>query len=184
MMTKEKIVIETNRTFLKKINKNDFIEIKAILQDIDVMYAWEHAFSNDEVKWWIDENIRRYEEDGYSYFAVVLKSSKNIIGVCGLINEYADGEKNVGIGYIFNKNYWKMGYAFESASAIVDYGFEKLGLEQITAQIRPQNERSIKLANKLKMCEKKRFVKVYKEKEMIHILYVLNKNERKFAEKI
>ena len=53
------IILETSRLYLRKIQKNDDILISEILQDIDVMYAWEHAFSNDEVADWINENRMR-----------------------------------------------------------------------------------------------------------------------------
>ena len=48
------------------------------------MYAWEHAFSNDEVADWINENRMRYEKDGYGYWAVIHKMSERLISVCGL----------------------------------------------------------------------------------------------------
>ena len=38
------IILETPRTYLRKIQRDDFEAICFILQDIDVMYAWEHAF--------------------------------------------------------------------------------------------------------------------------------------------
>ena len=103
------------------------------------MYAWEHAFSNDEVADWINENRMRYERDGYGYWAVIHKMSERLIGVCGLLKEQADYENYVGLGYIFNKDYWGRGYALESASACVDYAFHTLKVKELTAQIRPNN---------------------------------------------
>lgn len=63
----------------------------------------------------------RYSRDGCSYWAVIEKSSNQLIGVTGLIAEEADKEKYLGVGYIYNKAYWNKGYAFESASACVEY---------------------------------------------------------------
>lgn len=61
-------MIESKRLYIRKMNHNDFKEISKMLQDVEVMYAWEHAFSNEEVIEWIDKNIQRYEDDGYGYF--------------------------------------------------------------------------------------------------------------------
>ncbi|HIT61715.1 MAG TPA: GNAT family N-acetyltransferase [Candidatus Fimousia stercorigallinarum] len=169
------IILETSRLYLRKIQKNDDILISEILQDIDVMYAWEHAFSNDEVADWINENRMRYERDGYGYWAVIHKMSDRLIGVCGLLKEQADYENYVGLGYIFNKDYWGRGYALESASACVDYAFHTLKVKELTAQIRPNNLPSRKVAEKLGMEVKKEFIKRYRGKEMLHLIYFLER---------
>ncbi|HGM3509051.1 TPA: GNAT family N-acetyltransferase [Clostridioides difficile] len=59
-------MIESKRLYIRKMNHNDFKEISKMLQDVEVMYAWDHAFSNEEVIEWIDKNIKRYENDGYA----------------------------------------------------------------------------------------------------------------------
>lgn len=164
-------VIETDRLCLRKIQLADYRSICAILQDMDVMYAWEHAFSDSEVLEWINENLRRYDRDGYSYWAVIEKSSGRFIGVAGLLAEEADGERYLGVGYIFNQAYWHKGYAFESASACVGYAAGVLHSGEVTAQIRPENTPSRKVAEKLGMHVKKQFVRRYKEKDMPHLLY-------------
>ncbi len=38
------------------------------------------------------------------------------------------------IGWIFNKNYWRQGYAFESCKAVVEYAFSKLEVHKIFAE--------------------------------------------------
>lgn len=165
------MVLETDRLHLRKIQVDDYKAICEILQDIEVMYAWEHAFSDQEVSEWIDENIMRYNRDGYSYWAVIEKDTNQLIGVTGLISEQADNEKYVGVGYIYNKSYWNKGYALEGVLACVKYAFEALQLNEVTAQIRPENSSSRKVAEKLGMIVKKEFVRNYKGKEMIHLLY-------------
>lgn len=165
------IILETPRLYLRKIQTDDYKSICSILQDIDVMYAWEHAFSDEEVVQWIDENIRRYDRDGYSYWAVIEKVSDKLIGVTGLISEQADNANYVGVGYIYKKSYWGNGYAFEAASACVDYAFNVLHLNEITAQIRPENKASRKVAERLGFSIKKQFIRHYKNKDMFHLLY-------------
>ena len=165
------VILQTPRLYLRKIQTDDYSSVCAILQDIEVMYAWEHAFSNEEVVQWIDGNIMRYNRDGYSYWAVIEKVSNKLVGVTGLISEQADDENYVGVGYIYKKSYWGNGYAFEAASACVDYAFNSLHLNEITAQIRPENKASRKVAERLGMSIKKQFIKHYKNKDMPHLLY-------------
>lgn len=164
-------ILETNRLILREIKPEDYHDLCSILQDIEVMYAWEHAFSDQEVSEWINENIKRYERDGYSYWAVIEKETNQLVGVTGLILEQADEEKYIGIGYIYKKSCWKQGYALEGALGCLNYAIEKLGIEEITAQIRPENLSSRKVAETLGMTVKKEFSKTYKGKEMPHLLY-------------
>ena len=56
-----KRIVETERLFARELTNEDFSELSGILQDIEVMYAWEHSFSDDEVKEWINNNIKRYK---------------------------------------------------------------------------------------------------------------------------
>ena len=165
------IIFETQRLSLREIRADDYDDLCLFLQDIDVMYAWEHAFSDEEVVAWIEKNILRYKVDGYSYWAVIENTTKKLIGVSGVINEEADGENYVGVGYIFNKEYWGNGYAIEAASACVQYAFDILYVDEVTAQIRPENTPSIKVAEKLGMTIKKQFIKTYNGKSMAHLLY-------------
>lgn len=53
------------------------------------------------------------------------------------------------IGYILAKQYWGLGYASEAVDAIVAFGFEKMGLHSIEAQLDPDNVRSAHLLEDL-----------------------------------
>lgn len=98
-------IIESQRLKLRKITSDDFNEIRNILQDIEVMYAWEHAFSDEEVSKWISENIERYKTDGFSYFAAVEKETNRLIGVIGPLIEEIENRKCIGVAYILSKSF-------------------------------------------------------------------------------
>lgn len=171
----QNMILETPRLILRKISTGDYQGISQILQDIEVMYAWGHTFSDQEVTEWIDENILRYDRDGYSYWAVIEKGSGQLVGVCGIIAERADNEDYVGIGYIFNKAFWHKGLAFESANACKNYALHTLNIPELTAQIRPENLRSRNIAEKLNMSVIKQFNRLYRGKLVPHILYGCSK---------
>lgn len=142
-----------------------------ILQNEVVMYAWEHTFTADEVEAWISECIMRYSRDGFSYWAVIEKTTNEFIGVAGIILEEVESENHIGIGYIFHNAHWHKGYAYESASACVHYAFDTLGLDRITAQIRPTNTSSIRVAEKLGMTVLRPFIRKYRGNNVPHLLY-------------
>ncbi len=165
------IILETQRTYLRQICLEDFNEIFAILGDQDVMYAWEHAFSATDVRSWMNENILRYNRDGYSYWAVILKNTEKMIGLCGIFKEEADRQAYVGLGYIFHKAFWGQGFAFECANACKNFAFHSLQIPLLTAQIRPDNTPSQKIAEKLGMAVIKHFDRFYKGKHVPHLLF-------------
>lgn len=54
-------VIGTPRLYMRRMGNEDIAPLRAILQDKDVMYAYEHAFSDEEVRQWLDRQMKRYE---------------------------------------------------------------------------------------------------------------------------
>lgn len=55
------MIFETERLYLRKLNQGDFANLCTILQDETAMYAYEHAFSGEEVQEWRDRQITRYQ---------------------------------------------------------------------------------------------------------------------------
>jgi RimJ/RimL family protein N-acetyltransferase len=67
--------------------------------------------------------------------------------MCGLLKR--DQLEEVDIGYAFLPEYWLNGFAFESASAVLEYGRNRLGRTKMLAIVSPGNAASIKVLNKL-----------------------------------
>ena len=58
-------ILETERLRLRKLTQADFENLCGILQDAQAMYAYEHAFSDQEVQAWLDNQLRRYQEEEF-----------------------------------------------------------------------------------------------------------------------
>ena len=170
-------MIKTERLIMRKITAEDFEAASRILGDAQVMYAWEHGFSEDEVRSWLGENAARYERDGFSFLAAVERSSGEIIGFIGPLVETIEGCRHFGIAYILDKERWGLGYATEGARASLAYAFERLGAERVIAEIRPENEASRHVAERLGMKTAGRFIKHYRGKEMPHLIYAVSKED-------
>lgn len=170
-------MMESKRLIFRKIVRADFDELRVFLQDSEVMYAWEHAFSDAEVRAWIEENLDRYANEGFSYLAAITKNTQELIGVVGPLQEKVDDVPYIGVAYILKRRFWDQGYAFEGAEASVQYAFEVLKAEQVIAQIRPANLRSRKVAGKLGMKLAGEFTKQYQGKSMRHLLYLIEHRE-------
>jgi RimJ/RimL family protein N-acetyltransferase len=55
------------------------------------------------------------------------------------------------VGFIFNKKYQGKGYATESLTAIIEYGFKNKNIHKIIAHCNPKNVSSWKLLERVKM---------------------------------
>ncbi|GAA1821565.1 GNAT family protein [Actinomadura chokoriensis] len=55
------------------------------------------------------------------------------------------------IGYVLHRQWWGRGYAGEAAAALLDFGFEELGLHKITATCDPRNTASARVLAKIGM---------------------------------
>lgn len=73
------------------------------------------------------------------------------------------------------QKFWNKGYAVEGVRASVEYAFKTLNANKIIAQIRPENSSSRKVAEKLGMKIESEYIKHYKGKDMLHLIYSLIK---------
>ena len=130
-MNKRENIQETERLAIRKLTHDDFETLIAIMGKPEVMYAWEHGFSEDDVRSWIERQLTRYTKDGIGYFAVELKESGLLIGQAGLMTTTMNENTVVEIGYIFDNTYWHNGYATEAAESLIAYAFDNLGLPAV-----------------------------------------------------
>lgn len=169
------IILETDGLILRKLTNDDKHDLSLILQNKDVMYAYEHAFSDEEVDIWLNNQLRRYKEDGFGLWAVILKKTGKLIGQCGLTIQQIDNKNVVEVGYLFNKTYWHNGYATESAIACKNYAFNNLNVDEVYSIIRENNTSSINVARRNGMTLKGKFVKHYYGIDMPHLIYSVKK---------
>lgn len=77
-------------------------------------------------------------------FAAVERGSGELIGGCGL--EQCDGTGlHYIFGYCFNRNWWRLGLGKEAASALVQFGFERLQAHRLWAHVFAGNAASVRI---------------------------------------
>ena len=84
---------------------------------------------------------------GYGMWAVEERASGRLIGRAGFLNPI--GWPACEIGWLLARDAWGKGYAFEAATAAIDYGRANLEIRDLISLIRPGNQRSIALAKRL-----------------------------------
>ncbi len=88
-----------------------------------------------------------YARFGFGLWLVELESTREAIGICGLIKR--DTLDDVDIGFAFLPLFRGHGHALEAAQATVRHARESLRLERLVAIVSPGNESSIRLLEKL-----------------------------------
>lgn len=166
------MILETERLYLREMNQDDFSSLCKILQDEEVMYAYEGAFSDDEVQEWLDRQIARYQKWGFGLWAVILKETDEMIGQCGLTMQPWQDTEVLEIGYLFQRKYWHKGYATETAIACKKYAFETLNAKEVCSIIRDTNISSQNVAIRNGMIKQEHWTKHYKGVDMPHYRYV------------
>lgn len=173
------VILETERLILREFENQeyDIAGLKSFLQDKEVMWAYEHRFSNEEVIDWLNWNLNHYQQHKIGLWAVILKKNHLMIGDCGLTYQTINGEKFLEIGYHLRKDYWHQGFAIEAAQACKKYAFETLKAPMVHSIVRDSNFASMNVAIRNGMMVKKRFIKHYYGIEMPHYLFsVMNPN--------
>lgn len=171
------MIIESGRLFMRELYQSDYNALCKILQDEEVMYAYEGAFSDKEVQEWLDKQIMRYKTDGFGLYAVILKESGEMIGQCGLTLQDFNGNQVLEVGYLFQKAHWHRGYALEAASACKEYAFTVLNADEVYSIIRDTNIPSQKVAERNGMVRVGTFIKHYRNVDMPHYVYSIKREK-------
>lgn len=164
--------LETKRLILRPLTEKDEINLKRTLQDEKAVYAYEGAFTDEEVTAWLTRQLARYEKWGFGLYAVILKETGAFIGQCGLTYQPWRGGEVLEVGYLFERFYWHHGYATEAARAFMDYAFNNLGADEVSSLIRDTNEASMNVARRNGMHPVDEDVKVYKRLRMRHVRFM------------
>lgn len=167
------MILETKRLYLREMNPSDLNSLCRILQDEKAMYAYEGAFSDQEVQEWLDRQIYRYQKWNFGLWAAILKETDKMIGQCGLTMQQWKDQEVLEIGYLFERSHWHQGYATEAAKACKQYAFEKLNASEVCSIIRDSNTASQNVAMRNGMVMKDQWIKHYKGVDMPHYRYVV-----------
>ena len=174
-----KLILQTERLLLREMEDEDFSALCRMLRDPEVMYAYEHAFSEEEAWDWLRRQQERYRRDGFGLWGMAEKTTGEMVGQCGLTwQPLGDGTQMPEVGYLLEKSAWHKGYAAEAARACRDYAFDTLGFDEVCSIIRDNNLPSQAVARRNGMTAKGRLVKHYYWMEMPHIIFSICRTDR------
>ncbi|MFZ0320623.1 MAG: GNAT family N-acetyltransferase, partial [Candidatus Sulfotelmatobacter sp.] len=144
-----------------------------ILSDPETMRFYPMPFDHTGVEEWIARNRRRYANEGHGLWAMVLKTTQEVIGDCGLVVQEVDNTNEIEIGYHVRRDHWNHGFATEAARACRDFGFAHLPVDRLISLIRPENLPSRRVAENNGMTVWKEVVRV----GLPHLVYAIRKDQ-------
>jgi len=174
-----KVFVETERIILREILPADAAGMFELDSNPIVhKYLGNTPVKNIEQSAKMIENIRaQYINQGIGRWAVVEKASGDFMGWSGLKLNFErsyNGRSNFhDIGYRLIPKYWGKGYATESALAALDYGFNKLNLDNIVGLADVDNLASNAILKKIGLQYIEQFI--YEDQDVNW--YELKKNE-------
>jgi len=145
-------VLETSRLSLRRLTLDDAEFIFGLVNQP----SWLRFIGDKNVRNLDDARnylrtgpLDMYQRFGFGMFMVERKDDGVAIGTCGLLKRDILPEPDV--GYAFLPEHWGQGYAFEAASAVLEYGHYAHELMRIVAIVNPGNERSIRVLERCGM---------------------------------
>ena len=146
------MILETERLRIRPFSLTDAPFVLALLNTPSWLeFIGDRGIKTvDDAEVYILNNpLRNYEQHGFGPYIVELKDTNAPIGQCGLHKRPALDD--IDIGFAFLPEYVGSGYGYESASALIAYGRDVLGLTRLTGITKPTNQHSIRLLEKLGM---------------------------------
>jgi RimJ/RimL family protein N-acetyltransferase len=145
--------IRTKRLVLRRWRASDREPYAALNADPIVM---EHMFgllTREQSDAHIASMEERWDRLGYAQWAVEVPGVADCIGFVGLASPAFDAHFTpaVEVGWRLAREHWGHGYATEAATASLDDGFDRLGLDEVVSFTTPRNQRSQAVMQRLGM---------------------------------
>ena len=133
--------IETERLLLRPFRESDAEAFFKCCQNPNIgnNAGWKPHRSLEESQ----EILRSVFISQPGIWAIILKEDGRLIGSVGIIPDpKRENPQARMLGYWLDESHWGKGYMTEAVQSVLDYGFNTLQLNLITANCYPHNERS------------------------------------------
>lgn len=119
--------IETLRMTIRSFTPEDAFDLHEIFGDEETMENCEPAYDLEKTRSFLSSFCIARK----GAVAAVHRKTNKMIGYI-LFNEYEEDVYEM--GWIFNRSFWRQGYAFEACRAVIDYAFCERKAHKIFAE--------------------------------------------------
>ena len=148
-------IFRTNRLLVRSLREADADDYFDMMGNPNVMNPIPREImsrkeSDDHLEKFLAEN---QELNGIKAWAIELVDRTEFIGLCAFLK---NDENQDEIGYRLREKHWGKGFGTEVTKGLLNYGFERLKMDTITADVAISNANSVKILEKF-MTAKKEF---------------------------
>jgi len=145
------IRIETERLVLRPFEETDLADFFAYasIPEVGEAAGWPHHKSIEDSRIILNDFFEKKE-----VLAMYHKADKRVIGSIGLHLSWTSKNESYKhlpakeVGYVLSKDYWGQSLTAEGVKAVIEYGFNHLGLECFGLAHSPENIQSRRVAEK------------------------------------
>ena len=146
-MNHNTLIFETNRLIVRQLQESDQSPYFDLMGNPNVMNpiprdVMTREESNEHLNMLLDNEQKT---SGKMVWAIQLKAENEFIGLCAFLK---NNENDDEIGYRLREKYWGVGYGTEITKGLIDFGFNHLNTDLITADVYVDNLRSVKILEK------------------------------------
>lgn len=142
-------ILTTDRCFVRETVTEDLDELYAIYAVPSITKYTEGLYPEraQEEAYLQDYTENMYYFYNYGVWTICDKTTGQVIGRAGFSNR--EGYEDPELGFVIGAPWQRQGYATEVCKALLEYGKEELGFEQVQMLVMPENEVSLRLGGKL-----------------------------------
>ena len=148
-----RVILETSRLILRELIEDDASDVYRMNSNPNVMryLGGEALLVSPEQALAIFRTriFPAYAAHGMDRWAVVLRETNSLVGLCGL--RYLPRTNEYDLGYRFMESHWGKGYATECAGAVLAWGRERMPGARIIGRSFLENTASIRILEKIGM---------------------------------
>jgi RimJ/RimL family protein N-acetyltransferase len=153
----------TKRLKLRRIQLNDVASLLKYVNNkkiSDQILNIPFPYGEEDAIYRLNFIFQGFKNNERYVFAITFKDNNELIGEIGLHIDKINN--NAQFGYWVAEPFWSKGIATEATAAILQFGFENLGLNKIYATHYPDNQASGKVMLKNKMIKEAELKDQYK----------------------
>lgn len=139
--------LETDRLRLRHWLEKDFDAYASYYADEETARFVGGTHTRDKAWRRMASELGHWALRGFGYWAVEEKATGALVGCVGLW--LPEGWPELELGYWLLPQMQGMGYAAEAGRRALDYAYAELGVDTLVSYIDPDNEPSIRLAERL-----------------------------------
>ena len=142
-------ILTTDRCLIRETVAADLDELYAIYAVPPITKYTEGLYPERarEEAYLQDYTENMYYFYNYGVWTICEKTTGQVIGRAGFSNR--EGFEDPELGFVIGVPWQRQGYATEVCKAMLEYGKEELGFEQVQMLVMPENEISLHLAERL-----------------------------------